>query len=201
MRATDDELTATQRKILALIEAAIIEDGAPPTVRELAAAMGYAAHAGVSKALAALERKGYIQRRGEVTRGIRLLKAEAEPGVPIIGHVAAGSPILALENVDEYLRLPEHFFTKRPDYFLRVRGDSMIEAGILDGDLVAIERCAQAELGQIIVARLGDEATLKRLAGTKSQPILKAENPRYSPIPLTGIAWTVEGRYLGLIRR
>jgi repressor LexA len=136
-----------------------------------------------------------------VTRGIRLLKTGHERRVPIIGRVAAGQPILAAENVDDYVTVPDELFPKRPDYFLRVRGDSMIDAGILDGDLVAIERCAQAELGQIIVARIGEEATLKRLAGTRHEPVLKAENPRYTPIPLSGIAWSVEGRYLGLVRR
>lgn len=199
-----DELNARQRKMLSLIEQSLEGRGVPPSLRELASAMGYASAEGARKHLLTLERKGYIERHSDVSRGIRLLRSKSvtnDDRIPVIGSVAAGQPILAQENIDDYLVVGEGWFSARPDFFLKVRGDSMINAGIQNGDLVAIKKTGHAEFGAIIVVRLGEEATLKRLDGTPQRPFLKAENPDYDPIPLHDREWVIEGRYLGLVRR
>lgn len=195
------DLTESQKKVLDVLEEHLRREGRAPTVRELAAQLGQANHQGVQRILGVLESKGLLERRSDIRRGLRLTYALADRGIPLIGAVAAGTPILAVENVETYLALPDDFFRQRPDFFLRVRGDSMIDAGILDGDLVAIQKADRAEFGDIVVARVGEDATLKRLGGSPQAPRLLAENPAYAAIELAGKEWAIEGVFLGLVRR
>lgn len=195
------DLTESQRKVLEALEDALRRGGLAPTVRELAERLGHANHQGVQRILGILEAKGYIERRKDIRRGLKLAYAAEERGIPLVGAVAAGTPILAVENIEARITLPEDFFRHRPDFFLRVRGDSMVGAHILDGDLVAVRKASTAEFGEIVVARVGEEATLKRLGGTQAAPLLLAENPAYAPIALAGKEWGIEGVYLGVVRR
>ena len=160
--------------------------------------MGFRSKTAAADHLKALERKGYIHLHSETSRGIQILQNTDE--LPIIGHVAAGSPIEAIENIDATVPVPAGLFSTRPTYLLRVRGDSMKDAGILDGDLVAVQKTDSAKSGQIVVARVNDEVTIKRLEIKRNRPILVPENKNYNPILVVPGELVIEGIFVGLIR-
>ena len=204
------KLTARQKQILHFIEQRIDSCGAPPTRAEIAEAFGFKSPNAAAEHLRALARKGVLELRSGTARGIRLAAlasaASQAPrttllALPLIGHVAAGAPILAHQCIERYYRLDRSLFAERPDYLLRVRGLSMMGAGILDGDLLAVRRTPEAQSGQIVVARLGDEITVKRLRRTREGICLLPENPSYLPIPIDGSQpFAIEGRAVGLLR-
>lgn len=202
------KLTARQQEILALIENAIAHTGAPPTRAEIARILGFKSPNAAEEHLKALARKGAIELVSGTSRGIRLRQAVQERvqqlqrlSLPLIGRVAAGSPILAQEHIDDTFQLESHLFSSRPDYLLRVRGMSMRDAGILDGDLLAVQACCQARSGQIVVARLDDEVTVKRLELHPDGAILHPANPDYQPIYVRNAeSFAIEGLAVGLIR-
>ncbi len=195
-----DELTSRQAQILRFIQDAIEGNGFPPTLVEIARAFRFRSPNAAADHLKALARKGAIEMLAGASRGIRL---KVEQGLPLIGRVAAGSPILAEANVQARYRVDPAFFKPRADYLLKVRGMSMRDAGILDGDLLAVHHTGEARSGQIIVARLHDEVTVKRLRRRGHQIELVAENPDYKSIALDPRrdALAIEGVAVGVIRR
>ena len=196
-------LTERQQEILDFIGGCIARDGIPPTVAEIASAMGLSSGNGVRGHLQALARKGAIELIPNASRGIRLLEStEAEQGLPIVGRVAAGSPVLAQEHIEDYCPIGAGFFHPGADFLLRVSGESMRDAGILDGDLLAVKRTPDAENGQIVVARLDNEVTVKRLQKRGRTVYLHAENPDFSPIvvDLKNEAFAIEGIAVGVLR-
>ncbi len=193
------ELTAQQQKILQVIRETIEATGFPPTRAEIADILGFASPNAAESHLRALERKGVIEIAQGAARGIRLTE---EPGLPLIGRVAAGSPILAEANVEHRYQLDPFLFKPRADYLLKVRGMSMRDIGILDGDLLAVHRTAEARSGQVVVARVHDEVTVKRFRRRGATVELLPENPEFEPIvvdtrrePLA-----IEGIAVGVIR-
>ncbi len=211
------KLTARQQQILQLVQHAIASTGAPPTRAEIAAQLGFRSANAAEEHLQALARKGVIELVSGTSRGIRLKGARHRsargdgfslplPGMgqlalPLIGRVAAGSPILAQEHIDQTYHVEPSLFAQRPDYLLRVRGMSMRDAGIMDGDLLAVQSAREARNGQIVVARLGDEVTVKRFHRHKDQIELHAENPDYPTIVVRpGEPFEIEGLAVGLIR-
>ena len=191
-----EELTRRQAQILDFIRDAIEDNGYPPTLAEIAGHFGFRSHNAAVDHLKALARKGALELTEGASRGIRLT---TEQGLPLIGRVAAGSPLLAEENIQAYYRLDPALFRPRADYLLKVRGNSMVDVGILDGDLLAVHKTAEARSGQIVVARLGDEVTVKRLKRKGNRVELVAENPEYAPIVVDG-PLEIEGLAVGLIR-
>jgi len=206
----DTAPTARQSEILAFIRAAVRETGAPPTREEIARAFGFRSPNAAEQHLQALHRKGLIELVAGTSRGIRLkesarttMKAVAAAvGLPLIGKVAAGSPLLAQENVLRTPAIDPLLFKPRADYLLEVRGMSMRDAGILDGDWLAVHKQAQAESGQVVVARLDDDVTVKRLKLRGARAELIAENPDYAPIivDLRREPLVIEGIAVGVIR-
>ena len=211
------KLTARQQQILQLVQHAIARTGAPPTRAEIAAQLGFKSANAAEEHLQALARKGVIELVSGTSRGIRLkgagrsavrndhfslpLPGMAQLALPLIGRVAAGSPILAQEHVDQTYHLEPTLFSQRPDYLLRVRGMSMRDAGIMDGDLLAVQTTREARNGQIVVARLGDDVTVKRFHRAKDRIELHAENPDYPTIVVhPGEPFEIEGLAVGLIR-
>jgi repressor LexA len=196
-------LTPRQEKLLRLIEDAQAKRGYAPSLQELARAMGVSSLQGVKDHLAALERKGYLRRTPGRRRAIEVLQrlVPLEGSLPILGRVAAGRPLLAVENREGTLSLGTELLGNGAHFALRVQGDSMVEAGISDGDYVVVRQQETADPGEIIVALLGDEVTVKRLRKKGSALSLEAANPAYAPIPLTGssppprILGTVVGLY------
>jgi repressor LexA len=199
-----NNLTPRQAEILAYIRSYQQETGFPPTRSEIAAKMGFKSPNAAEEHLRALARKNAIEMIPGASRGIRL-PVDMESGLPVIGQVAAGSPILAAECIDEYLEIPADMFRPRADYLLTVKGISMINVGIFEGDLLAVHRTTEAETGDIIVARLDDEVTVKRLLKGRSKFRLQliAENDDYAPIDvdLRSQQFTIEGISVGVIRR
>ncbi len=214
------KLTPRQAQILALIQETISTNGFPPTRAEIAAQMGFRSVNAAEEHLRALARKGVIILTPGTSRGIRLCNeqsahisvtsdlsspdsASSQPlTLPLVGRVAAGSPILAQEHIDTMYQVDPSLFTGKPDYLLKVRGMSMRDAGILDGDLLAIRKTQQARNGQIVVARLDDEVTVKRYQQQGSKISLLPENPDFSPIlvdPKTE-DFVLEGCAVGLLR-
>lgn len=203
-------LTARQNEILEFIRHALSTRGVPPTREEIARAFGFRSLNASEQHLQALQRKGLIELLAGTSRGIRLKggtqdaigAAAREFGLPLIGKVAAGSPILAQENVLRHPVVDAALFKPRADYLLEVRGMSMRDAGILDGDWLAVHRQQQASNGQIVVARLGDEVTVKRFRLRGARAELIAENPDYAPIvvDLKREALVIEGLVVGVIR-
>ena len=195
-------LTARQAQILELIRQYIGETGYPPTRAEIAKELGFKSANAAEEHLKALARKGAIEMIPGTSRGIRVPEL-ADQGLPIVGRVAAGDPILAEENIEDRIDLPAGFFQPQADYLLRVRGDSMIDAGILDGDLLAVHKTQQVTNGQIVVARIDQEVTVKRFQRTKkrNQILLLPENEAYSPIEvdLANQAFAIEGLSVGVI--
>jgi len=193
------ELTAIQRSILDYIRESLQERQMPPTMREIAEHMGYRSDNAAYQHLSALKRKGYIELGGH-SRGITLLE---ESGIPIVGKVAAGSPLLATENIEAHVDVAHTVFHPQAHYLLRVQGMSMCDAGILDGDLLAVHKTTVAENKQIIVARIDDEVTVKRFRQRGNIVTLSPENPDFEPIrvDLREQFFAVEGRMVGLIRQ
>ena len=225
MDNSSPKLTERQQQILDLIQKAVATTGAPPTRAEIAQQLGFKSANAAEEHLKALARKGVIELVGGTSRGIRLktdtLKALARDRglpdsaqfnlplpmlaqltLPLVGRVAAGSSILAEEHIDQHYTVGESLFQERPDYLLRVRGMSMRDAGILDGDLLAVRRAAEARNGQIVVARLGEEVTVKRLLRRAGHVELLPENPDFDPIVVTAAdgPFAIEGIAVGLIR-
>ncbi len=218
--AASPKLTARQQQILSLIQSTISRTGAPPTRAEIAAELGFKSANAAEEHLQALARKGVIELVSGTSRGIRLRRADLQsindarerqlalplPGIaqlmlPLIGRVAAGSPILAQEHVDQTYAVEPSLFQRTPDYLLRVRGMSMRDVGILDGDLLAVAATREARNGQIVVARLGDEVTVKRYMRLRDHIELRAENPDYPTIVVEpGEPFEIEGLAVGLIR-
>lgn len=197
------KLTARQQEILDLIKRCIDETGYPPTRAEIAQELGFRSANAAEEHLKALARKGAIEMVAGASRGIRL--PESETGIPLIGRVAAGNPILAEENIEEYCEIPQSFFSPGADYLLRVHGMSMKDVGILDGDLLAVHRTTEARTGDIIVARIEDEVTVKRLEHRRGSAHLKLhpENPDFQVIEvdLKSQAFAIEGLSVGVLRR
>ena len=210
------KLTERQQQILELIRNEITRTGFPPTRAEIARALGFKSANAAEDHLKALARKGAIELTAGASRGIRLVDAPSASGpnfveqassalsqllVPLVGRVAAGSPILAAEHVEQEIGIEPSLFTQIPDYLLRVRGLSMRDAGILDGDLLAVKKSPEARNGQIVVARIGDEVTVKRFARSGQHIELLPENPDFSPIVVTATdEFSIEGIAVGLIR-
>jgi repressor LexA len=212
------KLTARQQQILELIQSAVARTGAPPTRAEIATELGFKSANAAEEHLQALARKGVIELVSGTSRGIRLksdtlrsinesrskqftLPSFAQLALPLIGRVAAGSPILAQEHVDQTYYVENSLFQRKPDYLLKVRGMSMRDAGIMDGDLLAVQASKDAKNGQIVVARLGDEVTVKRFRRNKHLIELHPENPDYQTIIVEpGEPFEIEGLAVGLIR-
>lgn len=196
-------LTPRQQEILDLIRHHIEETGYPPTRAEIADQLGFKSANAAEEHLKALARKGAIEMVAGASRGIRL--PEQQHGIPVVGRVAAGNPILAEQNIEDYCQIPASFFHPRVDYFLQVRGDSMKDAGILDGDLLAVHSTSSVHNGQIVVARIDNDVTVKRYRKGRSQHqlTLLPENPDYAPIEvdLREQECTIEGISVGIIRR
>ena len=202
---TADELTSRQRQILDFLHAYRARQGYAPTLQDIADAFGMASLNGPRKHLAALEAAGFLTLAPGSARAVRLVGAHS-PGdrlaLPILGRVAAGAPIGPAHEHDEVLDVPRQMFRQRPDYLLRVKGDSMRDEGILDGDLVAVRQADTAENGQTVVARIDGELTIKRLKRTRTGIRLLPRNPDYAPIEVPRDAdFAIEGLYCGLVRR
>jgi repressor LexA len=193
------ELTPRQAEILQLIRDTIEETGFPPTRMEIARMLGFASPNAAEEHLRALERKGVIEILDGTARGLRLKEAL---GLPLVGRVAAGAPILAEEHIVGRYSVDPNLFRPRADYLLKVRGMSMRDAGILDGDLLAVHKVADARSGQIVVARLEDEVTVKRLRRRGATVELLPENPEFKPIVVDTRAQplAIEGIAVGVIR-
>lgn len=219
------KLTERQQQVLNLVQSAIERTGAPPTRAEIARELGYKSANAAEEHLQALARKGVIELVGGTSRGIRLksdtlralnqnrfkqfnlpMPGLAQLTLPLVGRVAAGSPILAQEHIDQSYVIEASMFARRPDYLLKVKGMSMRDVGIIDGDLLAVQKSTEAKNGQIVVARLGDEVTVKRFRRTHNSIELVAENPDFKTIvistsdPSNDVQFAIEGLAVGLIR-
>ena len=219
-RMDGTKLTARQQQILELIQNAINNTGAPPTRAEIAAELGFRSANAAEEHLQALARKGAIELVSGTSRGIRLrvqntsftsashskqlsLQSQqfAQLVLPLVGRVAAGSPILAQEHVEQTYQFDRNLFQQQPDYLLKVQGMSMKDVGILDGDLLAVKHAKYAENGQIVVARIGDEVTVKRFRRSGKLIELVPENIDFSIIKIeTNQIFEIEGLAVGLIR-
>jgi repressor LexA len=203
-----DELTDRQSEILKLIRELMEVSGYPPTRAEIAERMGFRSVNAAEQHLRALEKKGAIEITSGSSRGIRLMDAKPSGRggrlmeLPVVGRVAAGSPILAEEHLQGSYQVDPNMFTPRADYLLKVRGLSMRDAGILEGDLLAVHKTQEARTGQIVVARLADEVTVKRLRRKGSTVQLLPENPDFEPIDVDprSETLTIEGVAVGVIR-
>lgn len=199
------ELTKKQKLILQLIAEYIENQGYPPTYQQLCDRLNIASKNGIKKHIDALVAKGYLEKDSS-PRGIKIISPEfkpwhhEEPSVPLIGHIAAGFPILAEENVERYVPVPRHLIKSEGRYYaLRVRGDSMINAGILEDDLVIVQAADLALNNEIVVALIDREVTIKRFIRKGDLKYLKAENPAYEDLyPLESFA--IQGKVVGLIR-
>lgn len=193
-------LTTRQAEILDFIRENIEHNGMAPTRAEVALRFGFKSKNAAADHLRALEQKGYIKLHAELSRGIQLLDAQDDDLIPIIGSVAAGLPIEAIENHDEALPVPKGLFARRPTYLLRVKGDSMKDAGILEGDLIAVYKTGIARKGQIVVARIDNEVTVKYLDSEGDKAKLVPANPAYQPLLIAQEDLVIEGVFVGLIR-
>ena len=196
-------LTKRQEQIFNFIKQSVLEKGYPPSVREIGAAVGLNSSATVHSHLNSLENKGLIRRDPTKPRAIEILDDSFQSvvvavPVPVVGRVTAGAPILAVENIEEYFPLPRQVIRDQEVFILQVRGDSMIEAGILDGDYVLVRRQNFADNGDIVVALLGEEATVKTFYKEKTHIRLQPENSALSPILTQNV--TVLGKVIGVFR-
>ena len=220
--STHPKLTARQQQILDLIQTTMARTGAPPTRAEIARTLGFKSANAAEEHLQALARKGVIDLLSGTSRGIRLRTdtvrsineargtsfanaltqvATSLLSLPLVGRVAAGSPILAQEHIDQTYSVEPGLFAAKPDYLLRVRGMSMRDVGIMDGDLLAVQSTHEARNGQIVVARIGEEVTVKRFRRTGRNIELLPENPEYKIIRVKSEdSFAIEGLAVGLIR-
>jgi repressor LexA len=201
------ELTRRQSEILDFIRKRIEETGLPPTRAEICKALGFKSPNAAESHLRALEAKGVIEMTPGVSRGIRIVAQGAQSpefSLPVVGRVAAGEPILAVEHIEDHFRVDPRLFKPRADFLLRIRGHSMRGAGMLDGDLLAVHRTARAENGQIVVARVNnEEVTVKRFRRRSAYLVrLLPENPDFDPIELDlrRDALAIEGLGVGVLR-
>ncbi|MBY6064022.1 repressor LexA [Pseudidiomarina sediminum] len=198
-------LTPRQQEILDLIKETIDATGMPPTRAEIAQRLGFRSANSAEEHLKALAKKGVIEMLPGMSRGIRLIGAndeEAFAGLPLIGQVAAGEPILAQQHIESHYQVDQNLFRPHADFLLRVNGMSMKDIGILDGDLLAVHKTHEARNGQIIVARVEDDVTVKRFERKGNVILLHPENEEFSPIQvdLTQQYFTIEGLAVGVIR-
>jgi len=190
-------LTAQQIKVFDVIKESMQNNGYPPTRAEIARILDFKSVNAAESHIKALVKKGVIEKVPGSSRGIKLV--EEASGIPLVGSVAAGSPILAVENIEK--TIPLNPLTKAVDFFLRVQGDSMVEAGILDNDLVGIKKTNNAENGEIVVARIDEDVTLKRFSKNKTSIKLIAENSTYEDIHVSEQTdFAIEGKAVGVIR-
>jgi repressor LexA len=202
-----DDLSARQRRILEFIRATVRDRGYPPTVREIGEAVGLTSSSSVHSQLANLERRGLLRKDPTKPRAIGLQGPGPEPDrgvqVPLVGRIAAGTPIMAEENIEEYLSVPSGFASDDEHFALRVAGESMVDAGILDGDVVVIHRQDQARDGEIVAAVVPgpaeDEATVKRLRRRDGKVMLEPANPAMEPFPLED--GRIAGKVVSVLRR
>ncbi|MDJ0748969.1 MAG: transcriptional repressor LexA [Woeseiaceae bacterium] len=197
------ELTPRQKQILEMIQEFIAETGMPPTRAEIARQLGFKSANAAEEHLRALQKKGVLELVPGASRGIQLKDSlRDQMGLPLVGRVAAGSPILAQEHIETHYKLDPQLFSPKPHYLLRVYGMSMRDAGILDGDLVAVHRTPEVRSRQIVVARLDDEVTVKRYRQNGSLVSLLPENDEFEPIEvdLREQALVIEGVVVGVIR-
>jgi repressor LexA len=198
------KLTKRQSEVLECIRDHIDATGYPPTRADIARSLGFKSANAAEEHLKALARKGAIEIIPGTSRGIRLPEIESEPeGIPVIGRVAAGSPILAQEHIEEHCTISSSFFHPPANYLLRVHGTSMKDIGIMDGDLLAVHQCNDAKNGQIVVARIEDEVTVKRFKKEGHMVYLIAENEDFPPIEvdLRQQTLSIEGLGVGVIRQ
>lgn len=199
-----EKLTPRQAEVLRLIRSSLRHAGLPPTRSEIAQALGFRSPNAAEDHLRALARKGVIELVPGTSRGIRLLgEASDAMGLPVVGRVAAGHPVLAAEHIEDRYEIDPALFRPRADYLLRVMGTSMRDAGILDGDLLAVHATPEASNGQVVVARLDEEVTVKRFRRRGHRVWLLAENPAFAPleIDLRERSLVIEGRGVGILRR
>ena len=195
-------LTARQQQVYDLVRDHISQTGMPPTRAEIASQLGFRSPNAAEEHLKALARKGVIEIVSGASRGIRLLLEEEPEGLPLIGRVAAGEPLLAQEHIESHYQVDPMLFKPSADFLLRVNGMSMKDIGIMDGDLLAVHKTQDVHNGQVIVARIEDEVTVKRFKKVGSKIELHAENPEFSHIivDLREQSFTVEGLAVGVIR-
>jgi repressor LexA len=198
-------LTARQQEVFELIKAKIDDTGMPPTRAEIARELGFRSANAAEEHLKALARKQVIEIIPGASRGIRILLQDAENedlGVPLIGQVAAGEPILAQEHVESHYQVDPGMFKPQADFLLRVNGESMKDIGIMDGDLLAVHKTQDVRDGQVVVARVDDDVTVKRLERKGSMVFLHAENEEFAPIEVDLISQSlsIEGLAVGVIR-
>ena len=200
-----EKLTKRQQEVLETVIRLIKEKEFPPTLQELSDELGAASRNTAVKHLTMLDRKGYIRWEKNIARGIRVLEhkglmdGEREASLPLVGSVPAGAPMLAEENIERYVPVPTYLLRSGRHFLLRVKGDSMKNAGILNGDLVIVRSQSEADLGDVVVALMNGEATVKRLAAKEGQRYLKPDNPQYADIyPET--EWRIQGKVVALLR-
>jgi repressor LexA len=200
------KLTKAQTRVLDVIQQSIRDEGRPPTRAEIADALGFRSINAAESHLRALERRGAIRLQGGASRGIQCLvplddDAHDEPGLPVIGKVAAGVPIDSVAHIEKVVPVRSELFSPAPDYLLRVQGDSMIDIGIFDGDLLAVRKSDTARHGDVVVARVDGEVTVKRLDRSPKGVRLLAENQNYDPITIAPDSeFFIEGHAVGVIR-
>lgn len=197
-----EKLTKRQAQILRMIRKFIETEGFPPTRAEIADKLGFRSPNAAEDHLRALQRKGAIELLPGASRGIRLREEKQRAGLPVVGRVAAGNPILAEEHIEAYYNVDARLFQPRAHYFLRVKGMSMRDAGLLNGDLLAVHTTREASSGQIVVARVENEVTVKRFRRRGTQVRLLSENPSFPPIEvdLRKQSFTIEGLVVGVLR-
>jgi repressor LexA len=201
VRRVGGDMTSRQKDVLEFIKASVRTKGYPPSVREIGKAVGLTSTSTVHGHLAKLEEKGFIRRDATKPRTIEIIEAQPfSPSVPIplVGRVTAGQPVLAVENIEEYVPVPASLVGATAAFLLTVRGDSMIDAGILDGDMLIVRQQTTAENGDIVVALMGEEATVKRFFREKDNVRLQPENRTMQPIVTRHVS--VLGKVIGLYR-
>ncbi len=195
------DLTSRQREILELIKSHLKEKGFPPTRADISRTLGFKSHNAAEQHLRAIEKKGFISILAGASRGIVL--NEEEQGIPVIGLVAAGGPILAQENIEKRIPASQSLLSEKVDYYLRVKGDSMVDVGIFEEDLIGVKKTNDIKVGSVVVARINDEVTVKTLKKLSlEEVILKSENENYSDIKVNPSVdeLNFEGTCVGLLR-
>jgi len=195
-------LTDRQQEILDLIKSNLENNGLPPTRADIARTLGFKSPNAAEQHLRAIEKKGFISILAGASRGI-ILNTEEDLGIPVIGLVAAGGPILAQENIEKRIPQAQNILSNKVDYYLRVKGDSMVDVGIYENDLIGVNKKNPVKVGSIVIARIGEEVTVKTLESiSSSQVVLKAENSEYSNIEINPEKDEIvfEGTCVGLLR-